>query len=263
MSEMKLALDQEQRFDLDAHTILLGYVGSTSHGTYIPPDQKSGIDDKDLMGIVIPPNEYILGLSKYEQSDIFHEEWDIVSYDLRKIMRLLIKSNPNVIGLLWLDEVYYVKQTPAGKRLIENRDLFMTKKMYKSFAGYANGQLAKMERYNKEGYMGDKRKALVDEFGYDCKNAAHLIRLLSMCIEALTEGVLYVNRGKIDAAKLVAIKKGEWKLEDVKKEADLLFKQAREAYINSPLPVEPDQKKINDLLMSIMTEEMEKRLSHG
>lgn len=260
MSSYQVALQQEQRFDLDKHTILMGYMGSTSHGTHIPPEEKTGIDDKDVMGIAIPPSEYILGLSRYEQSEIFHHEWDIVVYDIRKMMRLLLKSNPNVLGLLWLDKVYYIKKSPAGELLIENRHMFMTKKMYHSFAGYANSQLVKMERHAFKGYMGEKRKALVEELGYDTKSAAHLVRLLTMAIEALTEGELYVNRGNRDAAKLISIKKGEWPLDRVKKEADELFKQARDAYIHSRLPDAPDEQSAQHLLMRIMERTMANRL---
>jgi len=42
--------------------------------------------------------------------------------------------------------------------------------------------------------MGKKRRELVMRVGYDSKNAAHLIRLLRMGIEFLTEGTMYVER---------------------------------------------------------------------
>lgn len=98
--------------------------------------------------------------------------------------------------------------------------------------------------------MGDKRKELVKEFGYDTKNAAHLIRLLRMGIEFLTEGMLYVERA--DAEQLLAIKKGEWSLDKVKKEADHLFKLAEEAYVRSSLPAESDMKAAEELLSRII-----------
>jgi DNA relaxase NicK len=49
-------------------------------------------------------------------------------------------------------------------------------------------------RFYSGGYMGKKRRELVVRVGYDAKNAAHLIRLLRMGIEFLTEGTLYVER---------------------------------------------------------------------
>jgi len=62
--------------------------------------------------------------------------------------------------------------------------------------------------------MGTKRKMLVEKYGYDCKNAAHLIRLLRMGVEFLKDGRLYVMRE--DAKQLIEIKRGEWTLEQVK-----------------------------------------------
>lgn len=42
--------------------------------------------------------------------------------------------------------------------------------------------------------MGKKRRELVIRVGYDSKKAVHLIRLLRMGIEFLTEGTMYVER---------------------------------------------------------------------
>lgn len=74
------------------------------------------------------------------------------------------------------------------------------------------------------GYLGDKRKHLVLEHGYDCKNAAHCVRLLRMCHEFLASGEMYLDR-KVngDAEELLSIKRGEWQLEAVKRLAEELF----------------------------------------
>lgn len=101
-----------------------------------------------------------------------------------------------------------------------------------------------------QGYMGTKRKILVKEFGYDVKSASHLIRLLRMGIEFLKEGILYVERE--DASELLDIKRGKWSLERIKKEADLLFVAAREAYLKSPLPPKPDTVKIEQLMIEAL-----------
>ncbi len=132
--------------------------------------------------------------------------------------------------------------------------MFVSKQAYHSFSGYAYGQFKRMTNFKFEGYMGEKRKKLVDKFGYDCKNAGHLIRLLKMGIEYLTEGVLYVERE--DAPQLLSIKNGEWTLEQVKREAEKLFALTQEAYIRSPLKDKPDYEKAERLVISILKEEM-------
>jgi len=245
--------------------VLIGYMGSISHGTYVPKNDPNSIDDKDVMAIVIPPIQFYFGVGDIRSGsdrqwgwgnkgtkELKRDEWDCVGYELRKFVSLLVKGNPNVLGLLWLDEVCYIHRSMAGNRLITNRSLFASRQAYHSFAGYAHGQLHRMTHNAFEGYMGEKRKALVEKYGYDCKNAAHLIRLLRMAIEFLTEGELYVRRQ--DATQLIEIKSGGWTLDKVKEEADRLFKLAEEAYIRSKLPNTPDMEKVNNLLTGILVD---------
>ena len=232
--------------------IIIGYRGSIAHGMYVPQSDPDSIDDKDIMAITIPDISYYYGLRNYGSrgtKEIVRDEWDIVVYELRKYMSLLIKSNPNVLALLWMEETDYIIVSEEGKLLIDNRDLFVTRQAYHSFVGYAHGQAHRMTHMAFEGYMGKKRKQLVEKFGYDTKNAAHLIRLLRMGIEYLVEGILYVKRQ--DATQLLEIKRGEWTLEQVQKESDRLFILAEEAYIRSSLPNKPDMDKVNNLCIEI------------
>ena len=100
--------------------------------------------------------------------------------------------------------------------------------------------------------MGRKRRELVRRVGYDAKNAAHLIRLLRMGIEFLTEGTLHVERA--DAVELLDIKRGAWPLEKVKAEAERLFQLAQEAYVRSPLPPEPDRTRAERLCVEMISD---------
>lgn len=233
--------------------ILLGYRGSISHGTYKPNSDPNSIDDKDVMGICIPPFDYYYGLNTHRihkgTKEIKEGVWDIVIYEYRKAIRLLEKGNPNILSLLWLEPQYYLKMTEAGQMLRDNRDLFVGKHIYHSYVGYANGQLHRMTHAACRGYMGEKRKRLVAKYGYDCKNGSHLIRILRLGIEFLQEGTLHVLRK--DAEELLEIKAGKWSLEKVKAEAERLFRLAEAAYHLSKLPVKPDHEKINALCVDI------------
>lgn len=102
------------------------------------------------------------------------------------------------------------------------------------------------------GYMGNKRRGLVETHGYDTKNAAHLIRILRMGIEFITDGYMHVERE--DKLELLAIKNGKWSLEKVQTEAEKLFELAREANVRSPLPPQPDIAKAESLCMAILRE---------
>jgi predicted nucleotidyltransferase len=239
-------------FNMKDRTILAGYVGSHSHGTYIPPTDPDGIDDKDIQGIFVPPKRFYLGLKTYEHWNGWIDEYDIVMYEAKKFFNLLLKNNPNVMSLLWIAPNLYVKRTAAGDWLIKNREIFSSKAAYKSFSGYAYSQLRKMEHHACEGYMGAKRKKLVEKFGYDTKNAAHLIRLLRMGMEFLATGELNVMRQ--DAGQLIDIKRGEYTLEQVKALADDLFKKNEEALIYSKLPATPNFEEAEKILIGIIEE---------
>ena len=175
--------------DLYDGVILAGYMGSISHGTNLSRQDPSYIEDKDVMAVKIYPLDNYFGLQNKEGHEFFQDEWDIKIYDIKKYFRLLSKCNPNVLGLLWLNDVHYLEVTELGQRMIDNRNLFSSQQAYNSFVGYAHGQLHRMTHYGKyQGYMGAKRKELVDKFGYDVKNACHLIRLLNMGYEFLLTG---------------------------------------------------------------------------
>lgn len=300
--------------------ILHGYRGSISHGTYSPSSNPDSIDDKDTMGICIPPLAYYFGMDKGTWAmsgrgtrEIKEGEWDIVVYESGKYIDLASSGNPNVLSLLWLEPSNYIKIEPAGKLLLDNRHLFVGRHVYKSFSGYALSQLKRMTHFDIEsqreysevetelekrginvdkiagmqseiankktahemsdielmakmsylkhhfsgGYMGKKRKELVQKFHFDCKNAAHMIRLLRMCMEFLKDGELYVKRH--DAQQLLEIKHGEWTLQQVKDEADRLFKLCDTAYLNSNLPKSPDKVKINELSIDIVKYTLKQR----
>ena len=244
--------------------ILSGYRGSIAHGMYVPSNDPNSIDDKDAMAICVPPLDYYFGLKQYGSrgtKEIKRDEWDIVTYEVNKFVSLLAKGNPNVLMMLWLSPQYYINKTAAGQMLITHKYLFVGRHVYRSFVGYAHGQLHRMTHHAFQGHMGAKRKQLVEKYGYDTKNAAHLIRLLRMGTEFLNDGELYVER-TMDAAQLLEIKKGEWSLEKVQDEADKWFKNAEQAYLNSNLPKEPDKEKINRLLIDVIETTYKERGSY-
>ena len=231
--------------------ILLGFRGSIAHGMYVPNSDPNSIDDIDLMAVCRPDLDYYFGLKEYGSRgtrEITKDPYDVVIYEVKKMLRLLSHGNPNVLSLLWLDD--YIVKTPAGQLLVDNRDLFMCKHIYHSFVGYAHSQLQRMTRFEHKGYMGEKRKALVEKHGHDTKNAAHLIRLLRMGIEALSTGELQVRRP--DAEELLAIKHGEWSLEKVQREAQVLFDECRGAKDKSLLPDKPDADAVNKLCCRVV-----------
>lgn len=234
-------------------SILTGWRGSIAHNMFVPNTDPNSIDDKDVMAVCIPPKEYYFGLKEYGSrgtKEIKKNEWDIVIYEFKKFVHLLKKGNPNVLSMLWLEPNHYLHLSDEGSFLLANRQMFVGRHVYHSFAGYAHAQLYKMTHLAFKGYMGDKRKKLVEQHGYDTKNAAHLIRLLKMAIEFLVDGSLKVFRE--DSKTLLSIKRGEWGLDKVKQKAEELFSLAEEAYVKSHLPPQVDGDAIDKLCIQIL-----------
>ena len=245
-------------FPIESSLILLGRRGSEAHGTYIPPEEKDGIDDRDLMGLCIPPEEMVIGTGgwegaqRWECSEEINGVWDVVLYDVRKFVRLLCKQNPNALSLLWLEPEDYLQMSEEGRRLVAARDLFRARDAaYEAFVGYTKSQMEKMTSGAFKGYMGAKRKALVEKYGFDPKNAAHAVRLLHMGCEYQKSGRLTVRR-VWDRQMLIEIKRGEWTLSMIKEHVADRLASMLSAKEESVLPLAIDWQKVEDLAVSLM-----------
>lgn len=97
------------------------------------------------------------------------------------------------------------------------------------------------------------RAALEERFGYDTKHAGHLVRLMRMASEILSNGHVLVKRP--DAVELKAIRCGAWKYEELVKWAE--FERAKIDAIKSTLPLEPPTAMLNQLLVGIVSDYMQ------
>lgn len=94
------------------------------------------------------------------------------------------------------------------------------------------------------------RNEMEEKFGYDGKNACHLVRLLRMGKEALETGIINVKRD--DAQELLAIRNGAWTYEQLIDYAEKMDKLIREdLYHKTKLPKYPNLEKAAQLLMDI------------
>lgn len=127
-------LDKEP---LAGNIILLGFGGSYAYGT------NNEDSDIDVRGVATHSAEDILTRKGFEQ--VVNEETDTTIYSLEKIVNLLSNCNPNTIEILGLEPWQYFYVTDIGQALIDNRDMFLSKRAIHSFGGYANSQLRRLE----------------------------------------------------------------------------------------------------------------------
>lgn len=105
-------------------------------------------------------------------------------------------------------------------------------------------------RWKKE--RNPQRAELEAKYGYDTKHALHLVRLLRMCREILTEGVVRVRRP--DAPELLEIRGGSWDYHKLVEWAVAEDKALTELARISKLPNLPDRKKIEHVCQKIVWE---------
>ncbi len=97
-----------------------------------------------------------------------------------------------------------------------------------------------------------RRAALEARFGYDTKFGAHVVRLLRMCREILTDGTVNVRRP--DRDELLAIRQGAWPFEQL-----AAWARAEDAAMEalakaSPLPHGPDRTALDAACVALVEE---------
>ncbi len=122
---------------LGKYIILLTTGGSHAYGTDVDTS------DTDIRGICIEQMREYWGLSSYEQFE--DRETDTVIYGLKKVVNLLVNCNPNVIEILGTAPEHQFILTEEGRMLKENAMLFISKKAFQSFGGYATAQLRRLQ----------------------------------------------------------------------------------------------------------------------
>lgn len=121
---------------LKDNIILLGLGGSYAYGT------NNEHSDLDIRGVAVHSAEDILTRKGFEQVE--NKKTDTVVYSLEKIINLLSNCNPNTIEILGLEPWQYLYVSDLGQALIDNADMFLSKRAVHSFGGYASAQLRRL-----------------------------------------------------------------------------------------------------------------------
>ncbi|MGE5575801.1 MAG: DNA polymerase beta superfamily protein [Syntrophothermus sp.] len=227
--------------------------GSTAYGINIDEDlaKTTGlpVSDTDYMGICVPPKEYVIGLKDREFEQYTSKDPDETVYALKKYMRLALNSNPSIIETLFMPQQFIVYVTAVGRKLIEYRHLFLSKRIKEAFKHYASAQQKQLVNKRRN---AANRVYLVEKYGFDTKYAMHLVRLLRTGIEVLKDGEFYFPRP--DAQELLDIRTGKYTLAEVNEMAEDLKTQLEDAYFRSKLPEEPDFDRASKLCVELHEE---------
>ena len=125
--------------------LLYSYIrGSHCHGI------ATETSDIDRGGIFIAPKNNLIDLGFNYQDQVADEKNDMVWWEFKKFMNLLIKSNPTVLEALFIDDKFVEFEHPAITEIKKHRDMFLTKKCFPSFFNYAKSQVEKARGLNKK-----------------------------------------------------------------------------------------------------------------
>jgi len=128
--------------------------GSRAYGLDTPAS------DTDIKGVFVLPKELFYSLEYTAQ--VSNETNDIVYYELRKFMELLLKNNPNIMELLKTPEASVLYKHPAMDFI--KPEMFLSKLCQQSFANYAFTQIKKAYGLEKKivNPVDEKRKSVMD-----------------------------------------------------------------------------------------------------
>lgn len=115
----------------------LTLAGSMAYGTNVEGS------DIDIRGFAVESVDSLLTGKAFEQVE--NKDTDTVIFGLRKFAYLCANCNPNVIELLGTKPEHILHISDAGKKIRDNVEVFLSKRAFKTFAGYATSQLRRLQ----------------------------------------------------------------------------------------------------------------------
>lgn len=198
--------------------------------------------DWDYRGFFFVAPWNLLGfLEGEEQKQVKKDNVDTVAWEFRKFVRLASKCNPNVIEVLFTDpsdQKYDEFYGDLAQQVIDNRHLFLSKRAYQAFGGYAFSQLEKVK--NKDWNDAGIRK-----------DAMHCYRLVDFGIEILKNNNLTIKVKNPEY--YMDVRNGNVTQDTFIENAKLKFKELDEANEASKI-----QERTNDLMINTLVVDIHK-----
>lgn len=164
--------------------LLLGVTGSTAYGL-----SHAG-SDVDRLGIYCVPTEALfrLGFNQGKASHVLTDPDDVQLHEIGKFVALVLKGNPTVTELLYLDTHEFVD--PRVEPLIAMRSKLLGKQTIRAaYTGYAVAQakrLGNRAEVGQKGFNSDLAKRTA-------KHGRHCFRLMLQAEQLLTQGAITVD----------------------------------------------------------------------
>jgi len=239
--------------------------GSELHGAKV-----EGTDDHDIYGVFVDHATGPLGID-YQDHTLQHFVWstagqghrntkddvDITLYSLQKWAYLACKGNVTILHFLFTPNAYE-KEThtrTVWRKIIRYRNLFMAKSQLKGLFGFADNQYHRVIGQKGSGKKR-QRPELIELHGYDTKAAMHALRILYETQEIIGTGKLTLPNPNKEI--LIAIRRGEWQLEEFMQAYEKMKIDCVKAQTGSPLPDTIDRSAVSKLISKCYLEHWRK-----
>lgn len=137
----------------------------------------------------------------------------------------------------------------VGKIVRDYRRNFLSLKCWHTFRGMAHSHMARLNNRERIG----KRVELINKFGYDVKDASHIIRVIGELKQILFNGDIDL---KENSSMILGVKNGNWTKQEViiyfEDQMKRLEKIVEEGSVH--VPYSPDENKIKSLLIWCLEE---------
>ena len=248
------ACAQAKKIERHRKWIVLGEVKPPSREEFgLPPVQKGAVTE--VFGYIKSKVEQWnlnqFALEEMDRAELKNTMWEVMSEVTDR--EISVANWPDVYSEAVIHKMAkdYSLSDELVKYIYAERKFAKAKQVYDSWGSW------KKER-------NPARRELEEKSGYDTKHASHLVRLMRMGYEIITEGKVIVNRVGVDADELLAIKNGAWSFEKVMEFKDIMENKLDEEYARqkklvamgepTPIPREVDKVKLNALYHELYNE---------
>ncbi|MYR45575.1 nucleotidyltransferase domain-containing protein [Streptomyces sp. SID5910] len=209
------------------HTIYACVMGSRAFGL------ATADSDTDRRGVFLAPTPLFWRFEK-PPTHVEGPAEEQFSWELERFCELALRANPNILECLHSPLVEHADAT--GRELLALQGAFLSRRAHTTFTRYAHGQRRRLD--------ADMRTQGAPRW----KHAMHLLRLLTSARDLLRTGALTIDVGD-HRDSLLAVKRGEVPWPEVDARMTRLVEESERAVRGSPLPEEPDRRRVEDFLV--------------
>jgi predicted nucleotidyltransferase len=133
--------------------------------------------DIDYRGIFVANNKKYLAGFENVDSIVTDNEIDSTYYEIGRFLKLMRKSNTQVMEILFAPDSAFEYKHPIFDRVRDNKyKLINSETLKNSLRGYIYAEM-KLATGERTGQLGGKRKAALDKYKFSPKNFVQLLRL--------------------------------------------------------------------------------------